>query len=191
MKKKCFEEKLPDNYKEVYVVDAERILYLILFNLACFVIGMSLILIFTYITKVKFWEINTVYLFIFSLSIVLYIVMHELVHGLFYKIFTKKKLSFGFSLTYAYCGVPNLYVYRKYALITVLAPFVVFNIIPIFLLFVIEDISIRYLVLVFISIHISGCVGDLFCAFLLLFKFKDPLVLINDTGLKQIFYSNK
>ena len=191
MKKKCFEEKLPDNYKEVYVVDAERILYLILFNLTCFVIGMSLILIFTYITKVKFWEINTVYLFIFSLSLVLYIVMHELVHGLFYKIFTKKKLSFGFSLTYAYCGVPNLYVYRKYALITVLAPFVVFNIIPIFLLFVIEDISIRYLVLVFISIHISGCVGDLFCAFLLLFKFKDPLVLINDTGLKQIFYSNK
>ena len=191
MKKICFEEKLPDNYKEVYVVDAERILYLILFNLTCFVIGMSLILIFTYITKVKFWEINTVYLFIFSLSLVLYIVMHELVHGLFYKIFTKKKLSFGFSLTYAYCGVPNLYVYRKYALITVLAPFVVFNIIPIFLLFVIEDISIRYLVLVFISIHISGCVGDLFCAFLLLFKFKDPLVLINDTGLKQIFYSNK
>ena len=45
------------------------------------------------------------------------------------KIFTKQKLTYGFSLTYAYCGVPNIYVRKKEAIIACLAPLVIFSII--------------------------------------------------------------
>ena len=40
---------------------------------------------------------------------VLYMVLHELTHGLFYKIFTHEKLKFGMTLTVAYCGIPRIY----------------------------------------------------------------------------------
>ena len=38
------------------------------------------------------------------------------------------------------------------------------------------------------EIHIGGCVGDLYDAALYLFRFRDPLTLMRDTGPKQSFY---
>ena len=189
--KKRFEDSLPSGYKEIFVIDGKNKRFFILFNVVSITLGFLLILLFTFITKIKYWEIDSVYLLIFCIWIIVYIVLHELVHGFFYKIFTSRKLTFGFSLTYAYCGVPNLYVYRRYALITTLGPFVVFNIISLVAYFIFKDPSIKYLILVFLSLHISGCVGDLYNSILLLFKYKDQSILINDTGIKQTLYSNK
>ena len=41
---------------------------------------------------------------------------------------------------------------------------------------------------VIFSLHVSGCVGDLYDAALYLFRFRDPLTLMRDTGPKQSFY---
>jgi hypothetical protein len=68
-------------------------------------------------------------LFGFIFLAIIYVILHELTHGLLYKILTKQKLTFGLTLSVAFCGVPHIYVNKKTALLSVLAPFVVYNII--------------------------------------------------------------
>lgn len=125
------------------------------------------------------------------LSMVVYVVLHELTHGVFYKIFTREKLTFGLTLTVAYCGVPNLYLKKVPALVSALAPFVVFSIVfGVPLLFITNYWTYVILAALF-SLHFSGCIGDLYVSILLIFKYKGKDVLVNDTGPKQTFYIKK
>ena len=115
-----------------------------------------------------------------------YLVLHELTHGIVYKILTGEKLTFGLKLTCAYCGVPDIYVTRKTALLSLLAPFTVFSVaflVPFVLLS--GPLSLGFLIL--FALHFGGCVGDLYDTFLLLFRLKGKL-LMRDTGPKQTFY---
>lgn len=47
------------------------------------------------------------------LSMFVYLVLHELVHGIVYKLMTREKLTFGISFSCAYCGVPDVFVTKK------------------------------------------------------------------------------
>ena len=130
---------------------------------------------------------------VFAITMVIlfvYIVLHELVHGIAYKALTKEKLTFGLSWSCAFCGVPSLYIYKKAALIALLAPFITFTVIflpiSIWLYFV---NPIYFLAALFVlGMHIGGCSGDLYVTFLLIIKYKEKNVLVNDTGPAQSFY---
>lgn len=125
---------------------------------------------------------------LFIVAMLAYVVLHELTHGIVYKIETKQKLTFGLTLTVAYCGVPNIYVYRKTALKAVLAPFVVFlPILIVVLCLVTNPIDVVWSAFL-LGMHVGGCVGDLYCAYLYLFKFRDNSTLMRDTGPVQTFY---
>lgn len=125
------------------------------------------------------------------LSMVVYVVLHELTHGVFYKIFTREKLTFGLTLTVAYCGVPNLYLKKVPAIVSALAPFVVFSIVFGVPLFFITNYWTYVILAILFSLHFSGCIGDLYVSILLIFKYKGKNVLVNDTGPKQTFYIEK
>ena len=58
---------------------------------------------------------------VFIVVVVAYVILHELIHGLVYKLLTKQKLKFGLALTVVYCGVPDIYVYRTAALLSLTA----------------------------------------------------------------------
>lgn len=185
---------LPEDYKCVKVIDAKNKKTSILFVLGSLVLtllvfGIGLII---FMQKYNFDNVidagNIVIVIVFILSMFLYIVLHELTHGLFYKIFTHEKLTYGFTLTVAYCGVPNLYVKRKAAIITTLAPFVVFNIVFLVPIFFIPNLAIKFLLIVLFAFHFGGCIGDLWVAIYLIFKNRDKQVIVNDTGPKQTFY---
>ena len=119
-------------------------------------------------------------------GMIAYIILHELTHGLVYKVMTKQKLTFGLTLSCAFCGVPNIYVTRKTALLAILAPFVVFTIIFIPLIIVLPANMINLALVIIFGIHFSGCVGDLYGTIVLItLKGK---ILMNDTGPKQTFY---
>ena len=62
------------------------------------------------------------------LSMFVYLVLHELVHGIVYKFMTREKLTFGISFSCAYCGVPDVFVTKKTALSALVAPFAVFTV---------------------------------------------------------------
>ena len=125
---------------------------------------------------------------ILILAMLLYIILHELVHGIAYKLTTRCKLTFGLTLTVAYCGVPEIYVYRKTALISLLAPFLLF--LPVFgtPIFLLENAWDKIYAAFLLGLHIGGCTGDLYDTYLYLFKFRSPDTLMRDIGPKQTFY---
>ena len=118
------------------------------------------------------------------------IVLHELVHGIAYKTLTGEKLTFGISWSCAYCGVPNIYTYRKTAIISVMAPLVVFSVLFVIALAILYSISpLYYLAVAFVfGMHLGGCSGDIYVLYLLLTKFKNKKTLMRDTGPEQFFY---
>lgn len=188
---------LPEGYKEVKVVDAKEKKTSVVFTL-CSLLLTALPLIPVLLT---FGGLRLLYEqygrtgmlvadLVFLVSIVLYLVLHELVHGAAYKALTHQKLTFGFTLTVAFCGVPDVYTSRKTALIALLAPFVTFSVILIPLTIWFYSFNRLYYLLsgILFAIHFGGCVGDLYMTYLLLFKFRDPRTLMNDTGPKQTIY---
>ena len=119
----------------------------------------------------------------------MYVILHELTHGLVYKIMTKQKLTFGISLSCAFCGVPKIFVTRKTALFSILAPFVVYSLIFLPILILIPANMICLAILLVFGTHTSGCVGDLYGT-IVLASLKGEL-LMNDTGPKQTFFVKK
>ena len=119
-----------------------------------------------------------------------YIVLHELVHGIAYKIQTGEKLTFGISWSCAFCGVPNIYTYRRTAIVAVVSPFTIFTLLFIPILILLYCFSpLYYLLAAFIfGLHLGGCSGDLYVLYLLAVKFKDKKTLMRDTGPEQFFY---
>ncbi len=193
MEHKNYYSELPENYAEDYVIDAKNKKTIIIMNIAATVISIALVAGSFLISVSKGLRFQgytglIVPALIFLVSNIAYVVMHELLHGLAYKIFTGEKLAFGVSLTVAFCGVPSLYIKKKAALIAVLTPFVVFSVAFGVPLFFISDPMAFLVVALLFSVHVSGCVGDLFGAFLLIFRYKGKDVLVNDTGPRQTYY---
>ena len=123
-------------------------------------------------------------------GMIIYTVWHELMHGVAYKLLTGEKLTFGMSWSCAYCGVPNIYVYRRASLISLLTPFVVCGVFLTAVTVILAFVNVyAYLALLILTAsHFGGCVGDLWITFLFLFKFKDRSILMRDTGPEQTFY---
>ncbi len=130
---------------------------------------------------------------IFAASMFLYIVLHELVHGIAYKLLTHEKLTFGLSWSCAFCGVPRIYTYRRTALIALLAPCVTFTMVLLPLtvgLFFVHPAYFLFSALL-LGLHLGGCSGDLYMTALLLFRYRATTTLIRDTGPEQFIYIKK
>lgn len=196
MKIKNFEKELPKGYKEVYKIDAKNkktigfinILSLLLF----LVVIVPLLLYYRYKTGLPLILMlnagTSRYLVLIAVYIA-YIFGHEFVHGAAYWLLTRQKLTFGIALFVAFCGVPDIYVYQKPALIAVLAPLVVFGIIFSVAIIVSTTIMWKIIWVLALSVHIGGCIGDIWVACMMIFKFRDPKLLVRDTGPKQTFYN--
>lgn len=191
--KKTFEVTLPPNYYPALVIDAKNTRFALIMNLVALAVivlcvGVTLV----FLPSFDLWEEfnqHTLLRYLIFLAVMIgYVILHELTHGVAYKILTHRKLTFGLTLTVAYCGIPDVYVTRRTALISLLAPFLTFLpvfLIPIFLL----PLNIDKLLCSFcLGMHIGGCSGDLYDTFLLLFRFRSPETLMQDTGPKQTFY---
>ena len=189
-KEENFERELPAGYQEVFAIDAKSKKTGILLNLAALAIGGAVFGVCWYIIRPAGYLMNySIAREMILLAVMIgYLVLHELTHGVAYKLLTGEKLKFGVSLTAAWCGVPEIYVYRKTALISLLAPFTVFNIVFILLTVFLTDPWYKLDAAIMLSLHVGGCAGDLYDTFLYLFRFRDPKTLMRDTGPKQSFY---
>ena len=188
--KQNYETELPEGYREVYSIDAKSKKTGLLMNLAALAIGGAIFAVcWAFIRPTGYlMHIDPVRELILIGVMLLYTALHELTHGAAYKLMTGRKLKFGVSLTAAFCGVPDIYVYRKTALISLLSPFVVFDIVFLLLTVFITDPWYKIDAALMLSIHVGGCAGDLYDTMLYLFKFKDPSTLMRDTGPKQTFF---
>ncbi len=185
-----YETELPAGYAPVKTVDAKSKKFTVLMNLAALgttaaVIAAAALL----LRPGNFFEnYDPVKYFLVLGAMLVYVVLHELAHGAAYKLLTHQKLTFGFSATVAFCGVPHVYVYRRAALISLLTPFVVFGVVFGAAVALLRDPWDKMYAAVLLAAHLGGCAGDLYDSLLYAFRFRDPAVLMNDTGPKQTFY---
>ena len=126
-----FYKELPENAKVVKTIDAKNKKTMLIFNLVAIFIMIGSILPIIILKDFTLESINInpkdmlIGLAVYLIGTVIYIILHELTHGVVYKTMTKEKLTFGLTLSCAFCGVPKIYVTRKTALLSILAPFVV------------------------------------------------------------------
>ena len=198
MEKKTFERELPKGYKVCDIVDAahgKHAITLTLLSIVPLVVAVVLLILpfvldpnkgISYLINEN--TANSFY--VVAVLIIAYLVIHELVHGVVYKKHTGEKLTYGFALTCAYCGVPKIFTYRKTALAAVLAPFIFFNVLFIPAIVVSYFFSPQaYIVFgMLLAMHLSGCSGDLYVTYLFLTKYKDDRALMNDTGPRMAFF---
>ena len=189
--KKTFEPTLPDGYREIFHIDATSKKAAILMNLAAVVLMILSVIVCVRLIHPASFTFTVWPMFVMLAVLFVYMVAHELVHGAAYKLMTGQKLSFGLTGTVAYCGVPDIYVYRKTALVSLLAPFTVFSILFIAGMILIPGYFNKILCAFLFSAHFGGCVGDLYDTLLYLFRFRSPDTLMRDTGPAQTFYGKE
>lgn len=186
--------ELPEGYAEIKRVDLQKDKKLaVLINLAALIIAALLIPIGLAIAPIHFASImQGTSIPLFQLIIVLggvvvYMVCHELIHGIFIKIFSGKKAKYGFTGLYAYAG-SDAYFNKRHYLIIALAPVVLFG-----LIFLILNITLPlkwfWFIYVLQIINLSGAAGDLYITYLMR-KLPDDM-LTRDAGVGMIFYSKK
>lgn len=195
---KNFERELPKGYREVFHINAKdkgTALWLSLGSLAITTVVFVLLLIPVFKSGIDISNVKPSEFFIFYgvfvISMIGYVVLHELTHGVVYKAMTGEKLTFGITPAAAFCGVPNIFTYRKCALASIFAPMVVWTLVlvPVVLILGLTN-TLYYIGFSFIfAMHLGGCIGDGFIGCLLLFKYKQNKILIRDTGPEQFIYS--
>jgi hypothetical protein len=139
-----------------------------------------------------FWGLLTTFsgwnLIAILLSIIFMLVFHELVHGLFFWIFTHGRPKFALKSGYAFAAAPEWYL-PKFQYITVgLAPLVVISILSIvFAIFVPAQI-IPYLLFI-ATFNAAGALGDMIVVAWVIRQ--SNTILVRDQGDKFSIYSTK
>ncbi|MBC1543117.1 DUF3267 domain-containing protein [Listeria cossartiae] len=118
---------------------------------------------------------------------ILLILIHEFIHGFFFKVFSpKNKVKYGFKNMMFYATSPkSFYSKRKFYCIS-LAPFI-FVTIGLTLLFLFGVIPSTFYIFL-VSFHGAGCTGDFYWAWVLFKSSKDTIIEDTEVGIN--LYTN-
>lgn len=99
-----------------------------------------------------------------TLLLLIIVVIHELIHGLFFKLFApNSRVKFGFKSGMAYASSPGSIFSRGEFIIILLAPFVIITLIGITLMVFYPHGSYKYILI----LHTAACAGDFYFAFII------------------------
>lgn len=113
-------------------------------------------------------------------------ILHELIHGAFFWIFTEQRPKFGFRGAYAFAAAPEWYIPRSSYFLIGASPLVIISLVGILC---IPIIPVRYLFLWLfcVLVNASGAVGD---AYILVYLMRQPATaMIQDLGDMISFYT--
>lgn len=184
---------LPDQYKEIYSIDLQKNKkQSLLVNILAVLIAVLLaapmhfcVPIYTMFDMSDGLGSYMIRYVVMMFSMVVYIVLHELVHGVAMKLCGTKKIKYGFTGLYAFAGSDDYYDKKSYIFIA-LAPVVLWGIVIaiINLCVPVEWFWVVYLIQI---INLSGAAGDLFVTVKFARFPKD--ILIKDHGVGMTVYS--
>lgn len=178
--KECTKIDLVKNKKEALLVNIYGIIIMVVMAVFIPLLIMGGIIEFNLETTFPLFFI------VLLISLILYIPLHEIVHGIVLKNFTDEKLSFGWKLVYAYCGSKEAVVDRKEYYAVALAPLLVFSVVFISLMVLNPSLSLVWYVMEIMNV--SGSVGDIYVS-IKLRKEKSRDILITDSGTDMSFWS--
>ncbi len=125
---------------------------------------------------------------VMAVGYIAYIVFHELTHGVFMYAFVRKKLIFGASFSYAYCG-STAYFDKKHYIVIALAPVVVWGaVFGILTVFFHSGVWFWTIWLIQAG-NLGGAAGDFFCTYKMCRYPKD--ILVQDTGTSMTVFCRK
>jgi hypothetical protein len=107
------------------------------------------------------------------------LLLHELIHGFFFYLFTGEKPVIGYKGLYAYAGAPGWYIKKNYFLVITLSPVVLITFIGFILLSFLAP-PYQALVILLITLNAGGSAGDLWMSTLLMRRNSETY--INDNG---------
>lgn len=114
--------------------------------------------------------------------------IHELIHGVFFWVFTRSRPFFAFRLFYACAGAPDWYIPTHQYMFVALGPLVIIDAVGVLFL---ELVPVSWVlsIAIILALNTGGAVGDLL-VITRLFKLS-PTSLTNDTGDVLTFYENQ
>lgn len=165
---------LPKNYKLSQTVDMQtNKKHAFLINLVAVLVGVALAVPMIFLVPISnlfnMGEMTGTDIFLYILRFavmligsVVYIVLHELVHALFMKIFGATRIKFGFNGLFAYAGSEHEYFKKGPYIIIALAPVVIFFVIYAIICPFIYTTSWFWVVYFWQIQNVSGAVGDIY-----------------------------
>lgn len=182
---------LPEGYGQIYSIDLQKDKKMsIIVNVIAALIAVAMIVPVHFIVPITtLFTFDDTYVFRFMALAglyVLYIILHEAVHGIAMKICKTKKVKYGFTGLYAFAGSDDYYTKGSYIFIA-LAPVVLWGVvIGIANYFVPRE---WFWVIYFLQVgNISGAAGDFFVTFKFLGMPRD--ILVHDHGVGMQVYSS-
>jgi len=115
-------------------------------------------------------------------AVVLVMLIHELVHGVFFWRFTGRRPKFGIKGLYVYAAAPSdIYFPRNQYLAVGIAPLVLLTLVGLLLMVIVPVVIVPTLIL-FIAFNAAGAAGDLLMFAWLLYYSPDTLIQDNNTS---------
>jgi hypothetical protein len=113
-------------------------------------------------------------------------VVHELVHGIFFLVFTYQRSKFGFRGWYAFAAAPGWFIQRSQYLIVALAPFILLSVFGMILIAILPAAALA--VTIFgVIVNAASSVGDLWITLKLICE-RRPIA-VEDQGDGVKFYA--
>lgn len=189
--KTCF--TLPDSYTELQQIDLQkdRKLALLVNTLGLFIFVLGAVIGNLFVPLHTFYSMSAgsalyfVRLAVLFGGIILYIFLHEYVHGIFIKYYSGKKADYGFTGMYAFAG-SKAYFNKKNYLVIALAPVVLWGIVLTALLLIVPEYWFWTVYFIQLS-NLSGAAGDLYVA--RTFARMPEDILVQDTGVAMTVYA--
>ncbi len=186
--------QLPENYIEAFSIDLQKDKRLMLrVNIIAIVIAAVLIVPMLFLVPIgALFDMEQgfgAYALRFAVLIVgmiLYLVLHELVHGAAMKLCGTKKVKYGFTGAYAYAGSEDYYTKRAYIFIA-LAPIVFWGAVLAVITPLVSEQWFWVVYLIQVS-NLSGAAGDIYVTARFSSLSKD--ILIKDSGVSMCIYSS-
>ena len=185
--------ELPSGYREVDSIDLQKNkkLSLLVNGVALLIVLLMVIPMHFVVPMTTLFDMSQGYgayflrFGVLMAAIVVYMVLHELVHGITMKMCGTKKIKYGFTGVYAFAGSNDYYDKRSYIVIA-LAPIVVWGVVLLVLnlLVPVQWFWIVYWVQVS---NISGAAGDLYVTYR--FSRLPQDILVQDYGVGMTVYS--
>lgn len=187
------QNSLPASYREVCRIDLQKDKKLaLLVNGAALLIGAVMIVpMHFHISIATLFDLSegfVPYLLRFLcmlLGLMLYIVLHELVHAAAMRLSGTEKVNFGFTGPYAFAGSADYYDRLHYILIA-LAPIVVWGVV-LGLLCALVPPAWFWVVYIIQVTNISGAAGDLYITYRM--AKLPPDLLVQDSGVRMTVYA--
>jgi len=182
---------LPETYFLAWQVDMKKNARLnwllqIIGTLWFFVAAWALLIIVSilrpgYSPVIQFGTVGDVFVLLVAVLLVIFgtLLVHELIHGLFFWLFTREKPVFGLGPGYAYAAAPDWFFPKRKYLVIGLSPLVLLTVVG---LAVIPIVPAAWVAAIFLAIvfNAGGAIGDLYICMRIVKETQD--IRVRDSG---------